>query len=64
MYSGDRTKLIRFLAQNGIRADAFSDAELRQEAQKVLSSQKLKKKVKQLPGKAAGSLSTKKIPDK
>lgn len=57
----ERLKLIRFLAQNGINASAFSDAEIRQFAQKVISTRKLKKDVKTKPGKK-NPLSTKKSP--
>lgn len=72
MGSGDRERLIKFLAQNGIKASTFSDAELRQQAQRIQSEQKLKSygyspgkgqsKKKQPLGK--NTVATKKIPDK
>jgi hypothetical protein len=57
MFSEERLKLIAFLAQNGIEAKTFPDAELRQQAQKIISSQKLKSKAKK-----ENKLATKKIP--
>lgn len=72
MGSGERERLIKFLAQNGIKAHAFSDVELRQQAQRVQSEQKLrshghspgerKLKKKQQFGKK--TFLTKKIPGK
>lgn len=61
MFSEERLKLIRFLEQNGINAHAFSDAEIRQQAQRVISTWKLKMEVKTKPGKK-NPLSIKKGP--
>lgn len=63
MVSEEREKLNKFLAQNGIKASAFSDAELRQQAQIILSLQNLKKAAGK-PEKKKNRLSTGKNPGK
>lgn len=72
MVSEERTKLIQFLAKNGINAYAFSDAEIRQKAQKILSEQKMKKSgIRKMEGlrkkkenkKEGSSLAIKKLPE-
>lgn len=51
MSSEERINLIHFLAEYGINAYTFTDAEIRQKAQKIMSTHKLKKEVKTKPGK-------------
>lgn len=67
LISQERIKLIRFLAENGINANTFSDAEIRQKTQKIISERRLiaagktTNKMFKKQAKKSGGLSIKKL---